>query len=201
MKAQKIGIMWNKDRNMHGERYGNSGKTEGRKQRKERKSEEEGETGVQQQLRQKVVLEYGGVCSEGRVMVLTRTVSLSQVVGGHLLCLRRWNRGFHDPHRIRPSTLFILLELQLSRLLDKLVHVAGFSGEESGVLEKYMVLMVHTVFCHCQLFRMAKANVPVMLFNSGLCELTSLSNVHLATFIGDAIHTRSPQPQVILHRM
>jgi hypothetical protein len=52
VKAWEIGIMWNKEGNIHGERYGNTGKTEGqgRNQRKEGKSEGEGETGFQQQI-------------------------------------------------------------------------------------------------------------------------------------------------------
>jgi hypothetical protein len=29
VKARKTGIMWNKGGNIHGERYGNTGKTEG----------------------------------------------------------------------------------------------------------------------------------------------------------------------------
>jgi hypothetical protein len=35
----------------------------------------------------------------------------------------------------------------------------------SGVLEKYVVLTVHTVSCHCLLFRMPQSNVLMMLCN------------------------------------
>jgi hypothetical protein len=53
VKAWKTGIMWNKEGNIHGERYGKTSKTEGQGKETEetrKKSEEEGETGVQQQL-------------------------------------------------------------------------------------------------------------------------------------------------------
>jgi hypothetical protein len=72
VKAWEIGIMWNKGGNIHGERCGNTGKTEGQgmNQRNERKFQEEGETGVQQQLQRKVALDYGSVLSEARAWFL-----------------------------------------------------------------------------------------------------------------------------------
>jgi hypothetical protein len=44
-------------------------------------------------------------------------------------------------------------------------------------------------------------NVPVVFLYSGLDGLTSLSDVHMATLIGDTVRTWCLQPQVFLHRM
>jgi hypothetical protein len=93
------------------------------------------------------------------------------------------------------------MELQLNGLPDKLVHVARFGREDLDVLESNVVIMVHPTFRNRQFFWMPKLNVPLMLFYSGLDQAISLSDVNLATFTGDAVHTRSPQPQVILHRV
>jgi hypothetical protein len=69
-----------------------------------------------------------------------------------------------------------------------------------GVFELYVVIMFQPMFRHHQFFWMPKPNMPEMFFYSGHAGLTSLSDVHLATFTGHAIHPWSPQPQVILHR-
>jgi hypothetical protein len=81
------------------------------KQEKRRKSVEEGKTGVQKQLRRKVALEYGSVCGVKGDHGLPNDRRLVTTGGGRgrLLSQRRRNRGFHDPLRIRPSSLFILL--------------------------------------------------------------------------------------------
>ena len=63
--------------------------------------------------------------------------------GCHLLSLRRRKRGFRGPFKFRPSSFHIVgVELQPTRLSEGLLHVAGFSRKDFGVLQLYMAVMV-----------------------------------------------------------
>jgi hypothetical protein len=81
------------------------------------------------------------------------------------------------------------VEFQISRLRDKSVHVVGFGGEDSDVMEEYVAIVVHTALCNRRFFRLPSANFPVMFFNSGLvwsplkmgtlrCSETSVTDYH-----------------------
>jgi hypothetical protein len=85
-------------------------------------------------------------------------------------------RGFHDPPSVKPSSLFILFceELQLSRLSEKSVPVAGFGRENLGVLEFKEVTVVETMFHHRRFVCLSKPYLPVVLIKSGLNGSTSL---------------------------
>ena len=83
------------------------------------------------------------------------------------------------------------MELQLSSLPDKSVHVPRLSGENFVVLEVNEMIVVESVFRLRQFVRLHEPYVPVMLLYPGLYGLTSLSDVHLTTLAGYALNTRS----------
>ena len=92
------------------------------------------------------------------------------------------------------------MELQLNRLPDESVHVAGFGREDLGVLEFNEVILSESMFRHRRFFWMPQPHVAAMLFNPGGDGPTSLSDVHPAALTGDTVHAWSPQPQIVLHR-
>ena len=63
------------------------------------------------------------------------------------------------------------MELQLSRLPDKLVPVDGYSREDPGVLKLYEMVVVEPMFSP-QFAWMSMPYVSVVLFYFGLCPVT-----------------------------
>jgi hypothetical protein len=59
----------------------------------------------------------------------------------------------------------------------------------------------YAVFDHGRFIWMLQTNVPVVLLDPGLNGTASLPNVDLTTFAGYAVHTWSPESQVIHHRL
>lgn len=102
---------------------------------------------------------------------------------------------FPKPARSQPilPVHTVWVQLQLICLPDKSFHIAGNSREDPGVLRFYEIVTVEHTFCHRRFVWMSK---PSVIFYSGLCRSTSLSDVHLTTLTGYDVYPRSPQAQV-----
>ena len=92
------------------------------------------------------------------------------------------------------------MELQLSCLPDESAHVARYYIEDPAFLERYEMDVVDLTFCHRRSIWISKRYVLVVLLYCGLCRPTTLSDIHLATLIKCAVHSWSPQSQLVLHR-
>lgn len=80
------------------------------------------------------------------------------------------------------------IELHLQGLADELVHTAWFGGEDFGVLELDVMVLVKHVLCHCQVVRLSKLNKLAVFFQPGLCALANPTNVKMITLKTDAVH-------------
>lgn len=88
------------------------------------------------------------------------------------------------------------VQLQLISLPGKSFIIAGNSSEDPDVLRFYELVMVEPIFCHRRFVWRSKPYMPEVIFYSGLCRSTSLSDLHLTTLTGYTAHSRSPQTQV-----
>lgn len=95
-------------------------------------------------------------------------------------------RGFHYPLTIIPSTVFILLgcSRNSNSLPDELFHIAGFGGEDFGVLGLTAPLMAEPVFRYRRIVVLPEPNIPVVLLQPGLNSAVGLSDIHLAAWRG-----------------
>ena len=59
------------------------------------------------------------------------------------------------------------------------------------------MVMVEHMFRYRRFVWMSKPYMPEVIFYSGLCRSTSLSDVHLTTLTGYDVYPRSPQAQVV----
>jgi hypothetical protein len=106
------------------------------------------------------------------------------------------NERFPELLKTRPSIpIYVVGEFHLNRLPANLAHADGFGDANFSVLELDVIVTVESVLSHCQFVRMSKLNVPVVVLQPGLNGQTSMSNVDLATFTGDAVHTWCLQSQ------
>lgn len=62
---------------------------------------------------------------------------------------------------------------------DYAVHVAGFAGQDLGVLELDRIGLVESVLYHCRHVRLPEPDVPVVSFQQGPKRMTGLTNVDL----------------------
>jgi hypothetical protein len=113
-------------------------------------------------------------------------------------------RGFNYPLTIVPYTLFILLgwSWNSNSLPDEPFHVAGFGGEDFGVLGLSAPLMDEPVFCYRRIVVLSEPNLPMVLLQPGLHRTVDLSDIHLAALEG-TLHISGSgvcSPKSSLHR-
>jgi hypothetical protein len=63
-----------------------------------------------------------------------------------------------------------------------------------------VVVQIDTVFGHGGFVWMFQTDVALVLLNPGLNGTAGLPDLNLTTLAGHAVHSRSPEYQVILHR-
>jgi hypothetical protein len=71
--------------------------------------------------------------------------------------------------------------LNLSRLLDRKIHVCEFSGEDAGAVE------LDAVFCHGSYVRMIKSDMPMVPLQTSVDRMTCLSNLDRPGFAGNTV--------------
>jgi len=81
------------------------------------------------------------------------------------------------------------MKLHHNRLPDKLDQIFSLVGEEFGVLELGIMVMVESLLCQHQLVRLSKPHVPVDFLHLGLSGQAYLSSIVLTTLTEDAVHT------------
>jgi hypothetical protein len=80
------------------------------------------------------------------------------------------------------------MKLHHDRLPDKLDQIVGLVGEEFGVLELGIMVMVDSLLCQHQFVRLSKRHEPVDSFRPGLSGQADLSCIVLTTLTEDAVH-------------
>jgi hypothetical protein len=83
------------------------------------------------------------------------------------------------------------MELNLDNLLNDMVHVPGFGGDDTDVLELDAVFRMDVVPHHGLLVRMFKTDISVVLLNPGGTRASSLSYVDLTTPTWNSVQSRS----------
>jgi hypothetical protein len=140
-----------------------------------------------------------------KVLSLKRAVNISTIPGRGLSRFsKKRMRGFHYPLTIRSSTLFILLgwSWNSNSLPDEPFHVAGFGGEDFGVLGLSVPLIVEHVFRYRRIVVLPEPNLPVVLLQPGLNSAFGLSDILLAAMAG-TLHISGDgvfSPSSSLHR-
>lgn len=92
------------------------------------------------------------------------------------------------PRLTRGGAVFhvVGMEPNLCCFLYTLVHLSWLLGQNTGILQLYLMAQVDGVFCHCILFEMVQMDMLVMLCDPRLIWMFS---VHFPTLAGNVINT------------
>jgi hypothetical protein len=83
---------------------------------------------------------------------------------------------------------------------DESVCISRLAGKDFCLLKPDLVVIVDTMFGHCQFFWISEADLSSVFFCSLLNHTARLTHIDLAAFAGNAINSWCLQSYVVLHR-
>ena len=97
------------------------------------------------------------------------------------------------------SVDIIWMKIQFYCFPNEPVHISRLVGRDLHLLKSDHVITADNIFGHCRFVWLRVMEMPSMFLYSCLNSMARLTNIDLAAFTGNAIHSRCLQSQIILH--